>query len=355
MQGFAMESNFQNSTNKSQQGLYDIILKSMKNVEETAEFNPDTYNYKEIGSIVNRVADENPEIFYYNGVNVSSNGAIQFEYSDQKQSILKKKKKIDSMVNEIIKSKIKKNMSDLEKVKAIHDYLVLTVQYDYQRNLNNMLPQDSYGVYGALINKIAVCDGYSKSLQLLLKKIGIPSIYVTGSANGENHSWDLVKIGGEYYNVDTTWDDPVPDKTGVVNYNYFLLSNKQLKNDHSWDEKNYPIATSEKYNYFHSMNNMIEKGGTYYYSNAQNDILYKMNKSTKKISKVISDKAPHFAISGQWIYYSNYSNGGYLYKVKFDGKSKKKLNDFYVVNLYTVGNVLHYTMGDSGKAGQIKL
>lgn len=353
MQGFAMEYNSKSSSNESKQNLYDTILKSMKNLDGTAKFNPDTYNYKEIGSIVNRVAWENPEIFYYNGVTVSSNGTIQFEYSDQKQSILKKKQKIDSTVNRIIKSKIKKNMSDLEKVKAIHDYLVLTVQYDYQHYLNNDVPKDSYGVYGALVNNTAVCDGYSKSMQLLLKRVGVQSIYVTGFGNGESHSWNLVKINGKYYHVDATWDDPVPNKTGVVNYNYFLLSNNQIRNDHSWNNNNYPTATSEKYTYFHSMENMIEKSGTYYYSNAQNGILYKMNKSSKKISKVVSDRAPHFAISGQWIYYSNYSNGGYLYKVKLNGKSKQLITDSHVVDIFVKNHTLFYKDNESGKMYKI--
>lgn len=355
MQGFAMESNSEISSYKNQQILYNTILKSMKNVEGTAQFDPDLFNYKDIGSIVNQVVDENPDIFYYNGITVVSDGTIQFKYSDNRESILKKKNKIESVVNEIIKSKIKKNMSELDKVKAIHDYLVLTVQYDYQHYLNNTIPQDSYGVYGALVNKNAVCDGYSKSMQLLLKKAGVQSIYVTGLADGENHSWNLVKVSGKYYNVDTTWDDPVPNKIGVVNYNYFLLSNKQLRNDHSWNENNYPIATSENYNYFHSMENMIEKNGAYYYSNAQNDFLYKMDKKSKKKTKLIADRAPFIAIYGQWIYYSNFSNGGFLYKVKLDGKSKKKVNDFYVVDLYTVGNVLYYTMENSGETSQIKL
>ncbi|HWI48073.1 MAG TPA: transglutaminase domain-containing protein [Rummeliibacillus sp.] len=355
MQGFAMERDSVHTLSKEQQSVYNMTLKSILNIDSSAKFNPKNISYKDVVDIVNQVVEENPEIFYYNGVTVISDGTIIFKYNDSKKNIIQKKTKIDSAVKKILNTSIKKKMSDLDKVKAIHDYLVLNVEYDYKNYLNNTVPDDSYQVYGALINKKAVCDGYSNSMQLLLKKAGIQSFYVTGTANGEDHSWNLVKINGKYYYVDTTWDDPVPNKKGVVNYNYFLLTNKELEKDHYWTQSNYSTATSETYNYFHNMNNMIEKNGFYYYSNAQNDILYKMNKTNKKISKVVNDRAPYFAISGQWIYYSNYSNGGYLYKVKLTGKSKKIVKDFHVVNLYTRDNVLYYTVKKSGEMGKIEL
>ncbi|MFJ8264135.1 transglutaminase domain-containing protein [Rummeliibacillus sp. NPDC094406] len=355
MQGFAMEKDSVHTLSKEQQTVYNIALKSILNIDSSANFNPENISYRDVGDIVNQVVEENPEIFYYNGVTVISDGTIIFKYNDSKKNIIQKKNKIDNAVKKVMNTTIKKKMNDLEKVKAIHDYLVLNVEYDNKNYLNNTVSDDSYQVYGALINKKAVCDGYSKSMQLLLKKAGIQSIYVTGTANGGNHSWNLVKINGKHYHVDTTWDDPAPNKKGVVNYNYFLLTNKQLEKDHYWVESNYPTATSENYNYFHNMNNMIERNGFYYYSNAQNDILYKMNKSSEKISKVVNNVAPYLAISGQWIYYSNYSDGGNLYKVKLTGKEKMKVKNFHVINLYTQSNVLYYTVKSSGKIGRIEL
>lgn len=355
IQGFAKEANSVHTLSKEQQNVYNIVLKSMLDIDTSAQFNAQKVNYENVGNIVNQVVEETPEIFYYHSVTVGSDGTIQFKYNNSKKDILKKKSKIDAAVKTIVAKSIKKNMSDLEKVKAIHDYLVLNVEYDYKNYLNNKVPADSYQTYGALINKKAVCDGYSKSMQVLLKKAGIASIYVTGTADGEDHSWNLVKVNGKYYHVDTTWDDPVPNKKGVVNYNYFLLTNNQLKKDHKWTESDYPNATSGQYNYFHNMENMIEKSGYYYYSNAQNNILYKMNKSSKKTSKVVSDRVPYFTIYGQWIYYSNYSNGGYLYKVKLNGKGKKQIKRMHVVNIYMNGKVLYYKEFASGKYRQIKL
>lgn len=355
MKSSAATSNSVHKLSKEQQNVYHIVLKSMLNIDSSAKFNPNKINYQDVGDLINQVVEENPEIFYYQSVNVISDGTIKFKYNDSKKDILQNKKKINMAVKKVMTKTIKKNMSDLEKVKALHDYLVLNIEYDYKNYQNNRVPDDSYQIYGALIKRKAVCDGYSKSMQVLLKKAGIPSIFVTGTADGEGHSWNLVKVNGKYYHIDATWDDSVPNKPGVVNYNYFLLTNKQLKKDHKWKEGNFPTATSGKYNYFHKMNNMIEKSGYYYYSNAQNDALYKMNKKSKKTSKVISDQSPYFAISGQWIYYSNYSNGGYLYKVKLNGKNKKLLKRTHVVDIYTKGKVLYYKESTSGKHRKIKL
>lgn len=339
---FAAAPSSMTISKSEEQTAYDNIVKSLQNVESNTTFNASKVSYKDIGKIVNQAVANNPSISYYNGLTASSNGTINFKYKADRKVILEKNKKVNAEVDRIIKENIKKDMSDLEKVKSIHDYLVLSVAYDYDNFLKNNVSDDSYEAYGALINKIAVCDGYTKSMALILNKVGVQTIQITGIANGGNHSWNMVKIGGQYYHVDTTWDDPVPNKPGSVHYNYFLKNTKQLKVDHQWDETAYPVATSSKFNYFHNMNNMVEKDGMYYYSDSKDNLLYKMDKKTLKKTKVLGDKAPYFAIQGQWIYYSNYSNGGYLYKVKLNGKEKKQINSIHSEVMFIKENILYY-------------
>ncbi len=339
---FAAAPSSMTITKSEEQTAYDNIVKSLLNAETNTTFNASKISYKDIGKIVNQAVANNPSISYYNGLTASSNGTINFKYKDDRKVILEKNKKVNMEVDRIIKENIRKGMSDLEKVKSIHDYLVLSVAYDYDNFLKNNVSDDSYEAYGALINKIAVCDGYTKSMALILNKVGVQTIQVTGIANGGNHSWNMVKIDGQYYHVDTTWDDPVPNKPGSVHYNYFLKNTKQLKVNHQWDETAYPVATSSKFNYFHNMNNMVEKDGMYYYSDSKDNLLYKMDKKTLKKTKVLGDKVPYFAIQGQWIYYSNYSNGGYLYKVKLNGKEKKQINSIHSEVMFIKDNILYY-------------
>ncbi|MCZ8531990.1 DUF5050 domain-containing protein [Psychrobacillus psychrodurans] len=342
MHVFAASPSSMTITKSEEQTAYDNIVKSLLNAETNTTFNASKISYKDIGKIVNQALANNPSISYYNGLTASSNGTINFKYKADRKVILEKNKKVNLEVDRIIKENIRKGMSDLEKVKSIHDYLVLSVAYDYDNFLKNNVSNDSYEAYGALINEIAVCDGYTKSMALILNKVGVQTIQVTGIANGGNHSWNMVKIDGQYYHVDTTWDDPVPNKPGSVHYNYFLKNTKQLKVDHQWEETAYPVATSSKFNYFHNMNNMVEKDGMYYYSDSKDNLLYKMDKKKLKKTKVLGDKAPYFAIQGQWIYYSNYSNGGYLYKVKLNGKEKKQINSIHSEVMFIKENILYF-------------
>ncbi|MCQ6562448.1 S-layer homology domain-containing protein [Paenibacillus mendelii] len=144
---------------------------------------------------------------------------------------------------------IKPGMSDYEKELAIHDYLVLHVAYDYDNYSKGTVPDASYSAYGTLMDGIAVCQGYANTAKLLLNMAGIEAHIVTGKVKGELHTWNKVLIGGEYYNLDVTWDDPVPDVPGRVDYGYFNVTDEQLRIDHSWQDT-LPKATATKYNYY---------------------------------------------------------------------------------------------------------
>ena len=67
--------------------------------------------------------------------------------------------------------------------------------------------------------------------------LGVECYYV--SSELMNHGWNIIKINGEYYHVDVTWDDPVLDNFGMVNHDYFLLSDNKIqeKEHFNWEEK----------------------------------------------------------------------------------------------------------------------
>lgn len=146
----------------------------------------------------------------------------------------------------IIKEIIKPEMSELEKEKAIHDYIVLNTKYDYDNYLKNTIPEEDHTLYGVLINGIGVCDGYAEATQLLLNMVGIKSIVVQGQVANNigwgGHAWNIVQINGGYYQLDTTWDDSLDKTEGGVKYNYFNASDKELSRDHKWND-NYTKCT----------------------------------------------------------------------------------------------------------------
>jgi len=141
---------------------------------------------------------------------------------------------------EIIKNIIKPGMSDLEKEKAIHDYIVLNTEYDNVNYDNNTLQNWDFNPYGILIKGTGVCEGYADATKLLLDMEGIDCIVVGGNSNeGEGHAWNIVKIDGKNYHLDTTWEWGNKQKN-IVEYDYFNLSDKEMSENHNWDTSRYP-------------------------------------------------------------------------------------------------------------------
>jgi hypothetical protein len=103
--------------------------------------------------------------------------------------------------------------------KAIHDYMLLNCEYDYDNFNNNTIPPDSYGIRGVLVNKMAVCNGYAVTFKMFMEMLGIECEMITSFEL--NHAWNRVRLDGEWYMVDVTWDDPVPDQQGRTLYTYF--------------------------------------------------------------------------------------------------------------------------------------
>ncbi|MFD0711946.1 transglutaminase domain-containing protein [Paenibacillus sp. GCM10027626] len=186
------------------------------------------------------------------GASVVNNEAELLRAVEQGRSFVIKNertKQVYAKAQEIISRLIKPGMSDYEKELAIHDYLVLNIAYDYDNYSNNTVPEASYEIYGALLKGIAVCQGYANAAKLLLNMAGIEAHVVTGLAKGELHAWNKVKLDGEYYNLDVTWDDPAPDVAGRIDYGYFNVSDSQLRKDHSWED-DLPQASATKHNYY---------------------------------------------------------------------------------------------------------
>lgn len=143
--------------------------------------------------------------------------------SDVNAKTLEKAKQVhDSLVTP--------QMSEYDRVKAFHDYLV-----------NNTTYQDgtySHDAAGPLLYGQAVCDGYANALDLLCYLSGIECTRITGWADGD-HAWNKVKVNGSWYNIDVTWDDPLTNYGPVLRYDYFLISDGAIARDHSPDNNPY--------------------------------------------------------------------------------------------------------------------
>lgn len=142
-----------------------------------------------------------------------------------------------------------KGKSDYEKSRILYERLVEENTYNF-----GVYHQTAYG---ALVEGMSVCAGYARSYQLLLQAVGIPCLYITGTADNGfgvgGHAWNLVKLDGEWYYSDATWDD-FDDPNFPLTYTYFNITYDEISEDHFPDEAYLPWLPTEdatQDNYFY--------------------------------------------------------------------------------------------------------
>lgn len=183
-------------------------------------------------------------------------------------------------VQSIIKEIITPNMSDYEKEKAIHDYLVENGTYGFIKGKEKSWSYESKGI---LLKGKGVCSSYAEAMQLLLSLVDIESKIVIGKAEID-HSWNLVKINKMWYHVDTTWDDPVPDEKGRVLYHYFNIPDELIEKSHVWKRDYYEPATSYEENYYARQNLLCKS-----YEETKLKINQAVQNKEKKITLFLTD------------------------------------------------------------------
>lgn len=130
--------------------------------------------------------------------------------------------------------------SDYERALALHDELVRHASYRKER----LGSPRSTVVTDLLLEGKGVCEGYTHAYRLLLDMAGIENRYVAGKADGERHSWNLVKLEGQWVHVDCTYDDPLPDVPGRAWHSWFGLTDSMIGRSHTWNRKDYPQAAA---------------------------------------------------------------------------------------------------------------
>lgn len=136
----------------------------------------------------------------------------------------------ESFADDII-SQAAKQPTDYDKLLYIHDRIVDNTVYTDNGELYQ------YEADGPLVYGKAVCEGYSKAFMYLAQSLGFECVCVIGTANGEEHMWNLVKLYGTWYHVDVTWDDPIrSDGADVLRHNYFLISDYDIGETHEIEE-----------------------------------------------------------------------------------------------------------------------
>jgi len=253
-----------------EQVLYNQIKNALFDFEPCIEENLEDYVSEQLNKTTKFVLLDYPEIFWVSEggttYTIEINGVVtvtkyEFKYimsESQKNNI---QNKINTAVKDFLDN-LEPKLNEYEKTLAVYEYLIQTTDYDItvMDKIANGIKDDeisrSQTIASVFTDKKTVCSGYSKATQYLLNKLGIFCIYISGGTKGQtdNHAWNLVKIEGDYYLLDTTWGNPVsmnPTQEKRMTYNYFCLTTAEFSKTHAPNGDIYlPECTANKYNYF---------------------------------------------------------------------------------------------------------
>ncbi len=182
---------------------------------------------------------DNPQLFnIYNGYSYSypSNNpnyitSISIEYSKNASQTAQTLTKVEETIADII-AEAKKLPSDYDRIKLFHDWIINRTEYVITGN-KYISETDGPILYGE-----ALCEGYSRAFEYLCQSVGIECVCIAGTATSSvasgEHMWNMVKVDGKWYHIDVTWDDPLTTSgKPTLRYDYFLISDAQIKKDHT--------------------------------------------------------------------------------------------------------------------------
>lgn len=245
---------------EEEQEVYLEILGALIHFRENVKLS--SCDKEQISRVFQCVLNDHPEIFYVEGYSYTEYtlGSILKKitftgsYRFSPEEVEEKQRQIDSYVNQCL-SGMPENADEYEKVKYVYEYLIHHTDYD-------AAAEDSQNICSVFLERKSVCQGYAKATQYLLNQAGVFATLVLGRVvGGEGHAWNLVRIDGAYYYVDTTWGDasyqavgggdyPV-EKIPTINYDYLCVTTQQMELTHTQENVvEMPECTSMDANFY---------------------------------------------------------------------------------------------------------
>lgn len=193
------------------------IVAGLKAHADYIDLTPYSITFNEFYNLLHK------DILYYDGslfyVTGGSNGGRGDYCTYYIPSYIENEEAIANVLKRAVRESVTPDMNDAQKALALHNWLAAHCTYDYEGSAGD----NKYRAYGALVLRTAVCEGYTAAYTMLGRYAGLEM----GNARGGNHTWNQVKIDGQWYNVDVTWDGQ--DGFSSISYSSFLVSDSKAR------------------------------------------------------------------------------------------------------------------------------
>lgn len=226
-----MEPYYYEHMDKAWQNVYHAILTGLEELRPS--FPVPRLELEELGQILFQLRLDHPEIFYVTGFSCRVHPAassVDFlpQYLFDKGKIREHQRAMSARIAKLARPVQSK--SEWEKELYIHDFICQNVRYD------KLKKPYSHEILGPLGQGVSVCEGIAKAVKALCDALGLWCIVVISENNPEKgiryrHAWNIVKLGGQYFHLDATFDNSLGGD-GVIRYDYFNLDDKKIFRDH---------------------------------------------------------------------------------------------------------------------------
>lgn len=212
---------------------------------------------EDLKDVFTAVLYDNPDMFWvdyeYDYMVYSDSVAFSPKYRLTEDEVKTMQDSVNDKIDEIM-TEVNKLDSDYEKELYIHDYIIENTEYDI-----STLEKMGDTVHSVLVSGKSICEGYARTVQILLDKLGIENYLVTGDTESDGeilpHMWNIVNIDGDNYHLDVTWDD-LNDEFDTV-YFYFNVTDEYISRDHYKINPQNNNCNSTKSNYFVKENTLV--------------------------------------------------------------------------------------------------
>jgi len=330
-----------NRLNDYQKKMYAAIAYGVKDLKSIV--NVDNYSYGDVDLIsadakivMTAFFADHPEVFYLDlsyKLSVSKGLMydrieIELSYSvENKQDLEQKIQKIEAVIDSYTNNLASK--SDFEKELYLHDHVATDVKYYTEITEIADVPEVYHTIYGAFIEKQAVCDGFAKTMQILLDRCDIENIFVTGMIDETPHAWNMIRLDYEWYHLDLTSDKYVKEADGStksVAHTYFNVTDEEILKSHVIDDQDLnPSAKSTNFNYYIKTNSNINS--TQNFDERVKEIIQSQSSSNSlEFSCEINDVPTKLLAVLYEINFNGYKNNNGTVKMKYYNE-----NNTYIV------------------------